>query len=371
MPVAPGFLSMLNDGASIRHSLRTVLILLCTCGLPAIGAAEGPGEAQPAAVGRRPGNGVLLAQNTASTDPASRDSLDEPVGVSGRTPAAEMSADEIARELSNPVTALASVYLDFEYRTFAGSLPGSSDKISKVYRLVPSVPIPLSNGNNILLRATIPMVMEKPLWELHHDDPHWEVDLDYADFLVRQSSYVTPSSGQFGHEHGHLDDTTLEVAYGGVGEHGFISMYGLAAVFPSSQDQSASRNQFLLGPELAFGKVTARGLAGVVLKHLARVSGEDRFDTNETTAKVFFAYGLGGGWQVFSNPTILYDWEADGGNKWLLPLGGGISRTLRIGGVPIKLAIEAQKFVVSPDRLGPEWSVNFSLMPVFKNPFFD
>jgi hypothetical protein len=82
-----------------------------------------------------------------------------------------------------------------------------------------------------------------------------------------------------------------------------------------------------------------------------------------------FAYGLGNGWQVFSNPTISYDWAADSGNKLLLPIGAGISKTLRIGRVPLKLAFEIQKFVESPEQFGPDWLFTFSFTPVIAYPY--
>ncbi len=49
-----------------------------------------------------------------------------------------------------------------------------------------------------------------------------------------------------------------------------------------------------------------------------------------TSLKIFFAYGLGNGWQVFSNPVIEYDWEGDSDNQLFVPLGAGVSKTTRI-----------------------------------------
>jgi len=140
-------------------------------------------------------------------------------------------------------------------------------------------------------------------------------------------------------------------------------------VLPSSQDLSESIDQYQLGPEVALGKVTSWGVYGAWFKHLTRVSGEDAWDTNMTSLKIFFAYGLGNGWQVFSNPEIEYDWEAESDNKLFLPIGGGISKTTRIGKVPLKLEFEIQKYLVSPDSIGPDWLFTFSFTPAFRIPF--
>ncbi len=110
-------------------------------------------------------------------------------------------------------------------------------------------------------------------------------------------------------------------------------------------------------------------IVGVSAKHLTRISGEDAWDTNMTSLQVFFAYGLGNGWQFISNPLIEYDWEAAGDNKLFLPIGGGVAKTIRIGKMPLKMAVELQYYVISPDSLGPQWLLTFNLTPAFGNPF--
>jgi len=279
------------------------------------------------------------------------------------------SVDEIAQELSNPVTALRSIFSDFEYRTFQGELPDSESMTSLIYLFTPSIPFQLDNGKNLLLRATIPFYFDQPVWETYFGHPIWEVDRSYAEFLLRQSPQVAADSGRFLPGHDHIADVTYDVAYGGVSERGFISMFGIAGVLPTSQDISASRHQYLLGPEVALGKSADWGVIGAWVTHLVDVAGDSDFNTNETTVKVFFAYGLGNGWQIISNPTILYDWEADSGNELLLPIGGGVAKTTRIGRTPIKFEFELQKYIESSSRFGPEWLFTFSITPVISNPY--
>lgn len=283
------------------------------------------------------------------------------------------SLDEIAKELSNPVTALASIRTDMEYRTYQGDLPAAGDQSNTVFVIKPSLPIPLKNGKNILMRATIPIYVDMPTWQVPFGHPLWIQDFDYPDFRLRQSPQITADTGQFISVHGHVGDIGFDFAYGGVSDNGFISMYGLAIALRTSTNISASRNQTLFGPEIAFGKSSDWGVIGAWVTHLTNISdgdlGGDLYDTNETYVEVFFAYGLGNGWQIFSEPKLTYDWEADSGNELLLPLGAGISKTLRVGKTPLKMAFEIENFVVSPDRFGPEWMFTFSFTPVIRNPF--
>ena len=280
-----------------------------------------------------------------------------------------MTIDEIAKELSNPVTALRSIVNEIEFRNFQGDLRDSSDQTNLVYRFSPSFPFKLKNGKNILVRASIPMDFYEPEWRVNVDDPIFEVDRDYTEFLLRQSPQITDDTGHFRSVHGHLSDFTYDVAYGGVSDNGFISMYGIAGVLPSSQNISGSRDQALLGPEVAFGKSADWGVIGAWLTHLVDVAGDASFKTSETTIDLFFSYGLGNGWQIISNPTILYDWEADSGNELLLPLGGGVAKTTRIGRIPVRMEFEVQNFLVSPDRFGPKWLLSFRITPVIGNMF--
>ena len=281
----------------------------------------------------------------------------------------EMSPDEIATELSNPVTALRFIGNGIEYRTYAGSLPESADQNGLVYRFEPSFPFKLKNGKNLLIRASIPLNLEEPEWRVDVDHPIFEVDRDYTEFLLRQSPQVTPDSGHFRTVHGHLSDITFDVAYGDVNDRGFISMYGIAGVLPSSQNISGAREQLLLGPEIALGKMADWGVIGIWAKQLIDVNGDESFNTNETSIDLFFAYGLGHGWQIISNPSVLYDWEADSGNELLLSLGGGIAKTLQIGSIPVKMELEIYNYVVTPDRFGREWLMTFKITPVISSLF--
>ena len=274
----------------------------------------------------------------------------------------DLSLDEIAMELSSPVNTLVSIRNDLEYRLYQGSLADAGDESAFIYNFRPSFPIPLSNGKTVQIRLNVPINGLQPIYE---------ADDEYSPFLIRQIASTIPIDGTFDNRHGHthLGDISFDVAYGGVSENGFISMFGIAAVLPSSQDLSESIDQYQLGPEVALGKVTDWGLYGAWFKHLTRVSGENAWDTNMTSLEIFFTYALGNGWQVFSNPVIQYDWEGDTDNKLFLPIGAGISKITRIGKIPLKLEFEVQKYLDSPDSIGPDWLFTFSFTPVFKNRF--
>jgi hypothetical protein len=273
-----------------------------------------------------------------------------------------LSVDEIALQLVNPATVLRSVAWDMKYTTFQGTLPEADDQTAFSNVFTPSWPIRLSNGKHLLLSAAI---------TINGDQPGWKPvsSIDYPHWLIRQLPDFDETVGGFASGHGHMDNLAFDIGYGGVDENGAISMFGIANVAPTSDDRSAMRRQWLIGPELALGRMTSWGLYGMRAKHLTDIwsgntpQGVD-FNTNETTLKLFFAYSLGNGWLIEANPVILYDWEAVSGNEWTVPVGAGLSRTFMLGKVPVKLGLEIQNHIVSPDRFGPELLVNLNLTPV-------
>lgn len=278
------------------------------------------------------------------------------------TTAKAQTLDEIAIDLINPVSSLGTMINDFNYTTFQGDLPESDDQDRWEYNITPSIPFPLSNGKTIVLRFTFPINLGEPTYLADGQE--------YAAWRIRQDADVIPADGAFFSGHSFLDDLSFDLSYGGTRDDGFISMYGIKVVMPTSRDASIERDQWLLGPEVAFGKITDWGIYGVKASHLTNVADlnkEDRgydFNTNITSLKIFFAYGLGNGWQVISNPDIQYDWEGAGSNKLALPLGIGIAKTTRLGKIPFKVSAEIQNYLASPDAFGPQWQLKLNITPV-------
>ena len=272
---------------------------------------------------------------------------------------ANPSDDEVAIELINPIGNMVSFYNGFEYRSYQGTLPGAGEQTRGYYTFTPSVPFKLKNGKTLVLRAALPTSFATPAYLADGED--------HAEWLIRKRADTLPTDGVFVHGHSHFDDISYDIAYGGVSENGVITMIGLAGVLPTSQDGSIERDEFLLGPEFAIGKVTSWGIYGFWFKHLTAVADmwddEVDWDSNDTSVKIFFAYGLGNGWNIISNPLIEYDWDGAADNKLQVPIGGGISKTTRLGKLPVKMDFELYYYAKSTKAFGSEWMMSFSITP--------
>ena len=273
------------------------------------------------------------------------------------------SLDELAIDLINPVSNLGIIFNDVSYNTFQGSLAGADDNSKWEYAIRPSIPFPLSNGKTITLRARIPVSFGDSSYFVEEQKYP-----EYPEWRIRQEADDLPDDRYFVTGHAFLDDLGFDLAYGGVNEDGLMTMYGVETVLPTSRDGSIERDQWLLGPEFAIGKITDWGIYGVWASHLTSIyDSHDRdfdYDANITSIKVFFAYGLGNGWQVVSNPVIQYDWEGVGSNKLALPIGVGIAKTAQLGKMRYRLGVEVQKYLASPDAFGPDWLLKFNFAPV-------
>ena len=273
------------------------------------------------------------------------------------------SVAEIEREMTNPLAAFWRFDYEGEHRNYRGSMPGADDQTSWTHTFKATIPFRQKNGKGWVFRFALPYFDDQPVY--------W-VDRGYAEWRIRQQNPLTQGEGFWEDTHGHTDAVSFDLVYGGVNDSGRILSYGMAGILPTTSDTSNGRQQLILGPAVNIGKMADWGVYGVLFSHIIDVA-EKRDkgtpDTTQTTLQAYFSYGLGHGWQLVSNPTITYDWEADSGNKLNLPLGGGIAKTFKVGKMPIRLTAEVQYFVASTDRFGPDWLYKFSVSPIMPSKY--
>ena len=64
------------------------------------------------------------------------------------------------------------------------------------------------------------------------------------------------------------------------------------------------------------------------------------------------------------SPNITYNRKAQGANAWTVPIGLGVSRTVRFGKLPVKFQLEGQAMVIHPEDIGARWNIRFAITPV-------
>jgi hypothetical protein len=86
--------------------------------------------------------------------------------------------------------------------------------------------------------------------------------------------------------------------------------------------------------------------------------------TNSLLLNPFISYHFGDGWSVGSSPDITANWIASG-EKWTVPIGGGLAKTTRIGEQSVKLAIDAYYNAIRPNPADDAWVLKTTLTFLF------
>ncbi|MEM1084280.1 MAG: hypothetical protein AAGI48_09165 [Verrucomicrobiota bacterium] len=256
---------------------------------------------------------------------------------SAEAQAAEPSADEIARELANPNTPLASLNFKNQFRFFDGTLPGASDQSGYTMLFQPGFPFALENGDQIIWRPAIPLIVDQPVFD--------------------------PLTQNFNSESG-LGDIGFDLAYARTTENGLLTAFGLFTTLPTSTNSLLGAGRWSIGAEFLIGKLTDTYVLGAFPNHQWDIAGWGDGSVNLTTMQVFATWLPGGGWNVGTSPILSYDWHND---QWTVPLNLTFGKTVILGGKPWKLSAEVNYYVEEPDTFGPEWMVGLNITPVVEN----
>ena len=274
---------------------------------------------------------VLLATPVLAQDAQSE------VGNAGDADAP--TAEEMAQELANPNTPMASLNIRLQQRTFEGSLPGAGSQSGTTLLFQPSFPFSLENGDVVFFRPAIPVQMSFPT--------------------------INPGNGNFESKSG-LADIAFDIAYGRTTKAGILFAGGVIVSLPTATDDALGTKRFTMGPEILIGKLTQKYVIGAFPNHQWDVGGSGDKDINLTTMQLFGTYLPGGGWNVGTSPIITYDHIV---NQWTIPINFTFGKTVIWSGRPWKLSAEINYYVEKADSFGPEWFIGINVAPVVQNVF--
>ena len=90
----------------------------------------------------------------------------------------------------------------------------------------------------------------------------------------------------------------------------------------------------------------------------------DRADVNQMVFQYFINYNLSKGYFLTWQPTITANWKAPDGSKYVVPLGGGIGRIMKIGAQPVNIGVQVYGNAVHPPGASP-WSLRAQFTLLF------
>lgn len=230
------------------------------------------------------------------------------------------NADDLARQLSNPVAALISVPIQYNYDETFGA-----DGNRHLINVQPVIPISISEDWNLISRTILPIVYQED---------------------------VIPGTDQFG-----LGDVVQSLFFSPKEptESGLIWGIGPAALLPTASNDSLGADTWAVGPTAVVLKQQGKLTIGALANHLVDVSGDA--EINATFVQPFVSVSLGKGRTLAFNTESTYDWDAE---QWNVPINIIYSKVSRIGGQLVSYSGGVRGYVETPQG-GPDWGVRFAL----------
>jgi len=153
---------------------------------------------------------------------------------------------------------------------------------------------------------------------------------------------------------------------------------GPVTLFPSATDDDLGQDQWAMGPAVVLGYKTKKATFGVFPNYFWKIGSsgqdDDTPDISQGSLLYFFNYMLPNAWQIGFNPTITYNDKAKSDNRWNVPVGLYVGKTVKFGKLPFNIKAGVEYSVVSPDAFGQRAQFRFQITPVIqsliKNPIF-
>lgn len=264
---------------------------------------------------------------------------------------------QIGAKLANPLSDLWSLQFSFNAPAFFdGDLNTGNPKVGGSVNFQPVLPIPLYGTGagewRMITRPVIPIIFSQPI----------------------------PTGFDAFDNKGGIGDIELPLLINlpeKIAGHWLLGA-GPVFLFPSATSDALGEDQWALGPAVVLGYKTKRMTVGIFPNYFWKIGSAgqepDTPDVNKGSLLYFFNYQLGDAWQVGMNPSITYNDKATSGNKWNVPVGFYVGKTIKLGDVPVNIKFSAEYSVVSEDDFGKRFQFRFEITPVIagliKKPIF-
>lgn len=279
---------------------------------------------------------------------------------------------ELGAKLSNPLSDVWALFTEFDLNFNEGNLTDGDHKVGQAMIFQPIMPFKLTENVKLITRPTIPVISE-PIPEGGNIDRR---ELIFSDDLT---DIIGPRLGnpKFDRKTG-LGDISLPLLISPNATPGSHWMFGAGPTFtfPTATTDELGSDKWEIGPALVAVYKTKKYTAALFGQYWwsYATQGSNKPDTSHGSLLYSFTYNLPNAWQIGTNPTITHNDKASGGNKWNVPVGPYIAKTVKLGKLPVKFQLGVQKSIVRQDDYGQDWQIKLNIIPVIpalvKNPLF-
>jgi hypothetical protein len=277
---------------------------------------------------------VIVCATSASAQ--SKPAPIDPTGtVEGSSSA--LSANELAKEISNPVTSIWQLQFQFNNLKLetGNSYPTDGKWVNNLY-FQPVLPVKLTEGMNLVTR---------PVITLYNSVPY------------PTGPFSSERTTTFG-------DTILATVLSPAGTEPWIFGVGPTWIFPTAGSDFTGQGKWQVGPAVGGGYITNKFMIAALAQQWWSFAGDDdRKSTSQLNILPLIYCFFGDGWSVGYSGAILADWKASSGEKWTVPLGLSLAKVVMFGILPVQIQIGGQYFVERPTG-GPKWNLQLQITPV-------
>ena len=249
------------------------------------------------------------------------------------TPAhAELSAEELAKLAQNPVGNLISV----PFQNNTNFNVGPENGTQNILNIQPVIPVSINKDWNIITRTIVPVIWNPSL------GPTIPSKDGVGDTVF--TAFLSPANP------GHL-----------------IWGAGPVVQIPTNTSDELGNKNWGMGPSFVVLHLDHGDpwVYGVLVNNVWSLSSSKQGGSyNNGLMQPFVNYNFSGGFYLTSSPILTVDWKADSGQRWVVPLGGGVGKIFHLGRLPVNTSLAAYYNVVHPDN-GANWQLRFQVQLMF------
>ena len=240
-----------------------------------------------------------------------------------------VSAEELAKKLSNPVAALISVPFQNNMDIGIGTWNGSKNTLN----FQPVIPLSLSNKLNLITRYIIPIVSQRNI------------------------------TGQGASQSG-LSDAVISAWFSpAVARNGVVWGVGPVFLVPIATNDMLGTKKFGIGPTALILKQSHGWTVGGLVNQIWSVAGDaNRSDVNQMFIQPFFSYNWKSGAGVSVNTEITRNWTAANTAAFIIP---ALTAVTKMGTQIVSFAVGPRIQVAAPSGAKADLGVRAAVTLVF------
>jgi hypothetical protein len=259
------------------------------------------------------------------------------------------NADQLRKAAQNPVASLISVPIQENWNFNIGPY----DRTQNVLNVQPVIPISAGKDWNLIIRWITPIIYQ-PVGVVQPPPDTGTGDIAYT--ASQQAGSSTLQSGIYGlgdMQPAFFFSPKVSKVIWGVGPQLLLPTATKTGIL--------GQGKFGIGPTAVVLVQPGKWTLGLLVNNVWGVAGHSNLpDVNQFLLQYFINYNLPKGWYITWQPTLTANWEMTNGGRWVVPLGGGIGRIMKLGPQPVNLTLQFYGNAVHPPE-GSPWTLRVGI----------